>query len=385
MIRANILSLGKFMPKQVSITNLDSKIKARVLSFFDSKTLVQTLPLVSKEWKQTIDGEAELKDTAVTRLKVNHYILKKIPGFEQETPDSFPLKKLSGGCTNMAIKIDTSKGSYVARLAGNNSDNFISREYEEKNLQIAAKAQINPMPRFFNAKNGAALTDFIEPAKPISNESLQKQPAYVVKIVKVLKKLHASKPAFANEFNIFEVINNFNNIIQKANIPLPKELLNLEPSITKIEESFKEFKFETVNCHNDCYPANFLEDVNNKVWLIDWELSGRNDAMFDLAVLSQFGKFTSHQDAILLASYFNSIKFKYTHPDEYQRFVLYKPVLEYFAALYILVQISNKNSSLDNKEFESLLYRNIGFCEQALKNDEFKQCLIKNSIKLAPR
>src|SRR5208337_3735410 len=37
----------------------------------------------------------------------------------------------------------------------------------------------------------------------------------------------------------------------------------------------------TVPCHNDLLAANFIDD-GDRIWLVDYELSGNNDACFEL-------------------------------------------------------------------------------------------------------
>ena len=48
----------------------------------------------------------------------------------------------------------------------------------------------------------------------------------------------------------------------------------------------KEHGSVLVPSHNDTVPENFIKDINGRLYLIDWEYSGLNDEMWDLAAHS---------------------------------------------------------------------------------------------------
>jgi thiamine kinase-like enzyme len=57
-----------------------------------------------------------------------------------------------------------------------------------------------------------------------------------------------------------------------------------------------------VPCHNDPWPANLLDAVG-RIYLIDWEYSGMNDPMWDLADLSVEAGFGPEQDRAMMEAY----------------------------------------------------------------------------------
>jgi thiamine kinase-like enzyme len=57
-----------------------------------------------------------------------------------------------------------------------------------------------------------------------------------------------------------------------------------------------------VPCHNDPWPANLL-DADGRIYLIDWEYSGMNDPMWDLADLSVEAGFGPEQDHAMMEAY----------------------------------------------------------------------------------
>jgi thiamine kinase-like enzyme len=57
-----------------------------------------------------------------------------------------------------------------------------------------------------------------------------------------------------------------------------------------------------VPCHNDPWPGNLI-DADGRVYLIDWEYSGMNDPVWDLADLSVEAGFDAEQDRAMVEAY----------------------------------------------------------------------------------
>ena len=61
----------------------------------------------------------------------------------------------------------------------------------------------------------------------------------------------------------------------------------------------------TVPCNNDLLAANFIDD-GERVWLIDYEYSGNNDACFELGNTSTECDFTAEQVEAWVEAYFGA-------------------------------------------------------------------------------
>ena len=59
-------------------------------------------------------------------------------------------------------------------------------------------------------------------------------------------------------------------------------------------------------CHNDAVPENFIKSADGRLYLIDWEYSGMNDPMADLAALFLESSFTDENQDYVLNRYFDS-------------------------------------------------------------------------------
>ena len=60
---------------------------------------------------------------------------------------------------------------------------------------------------------------------------------------------------------------------------------------------------QLVSCHNDTVPENFIKS-GTKIYLIDWEYSGINDPIWDLAAISIESKLNKEDENKLLNYYF---------------------------------------------------------------------------------
>src|SRR5699024_115602 len=58
-------------------------------------------------------------------------------------------------------------------------------------------------------------------------------------------------------------------------------------------------------CHNDTVPENFIKGKDN-MYLIDWEYSGANDPMWDLAAHIIECDFDEDEEELFLQKYYNT-------------------------------------------------------------------------------
>ena len=91
-------------------------------------------------------------------------------------------------------------------------------------------------------------------------------------------------------------------------------------------------------CHNDLVAANFLY-VGDRFLILDWEYSGMNDPMFDLAALTAEAFFSPKQQRHLLACYFSGD----VPPLDECRTTIYRVLWNQWVTLWSMVQIANWN------------------------------------------
>lgn len=210
-------------------------------------------------------------------------ILSKVLNIEKNT---IKLSVIGGGMTNRNFLLRTTKGSYVVRIPGEGTGNFINRREERKNTYNAVKCGWHPDVIYFD-DSGIKITEYIENSEILSAKFL-KDENVLNNVIGILKKLHLKN---------FEV-NNMNenwicNEYKKYDAMLDKEKVkwNLYPAFRELEKEFLPFveKLKSFNpqfsaCHNDLVPQNWIISKDN-LYLLDWEYSAINDPAFDLASL----------------------------------------------------------------------------------------------------
>ena len=99
----------------------------------------------------------------------------------------------------------------------------------------------------------------------------------------ILRKLHNSNMEFKNTFNVFDEIIKYEEILKEINTKKYEDYDCVRETVMNLKYELKALGENIKPCHNDTVPENFIKGKGNKFYLIDWEYSGSNDPMWDLA------------------------------------------------------------------------------------------------------
>ena len=135
---------------------------------------------------------------------------------------------------------------------------------------------------FFDEKSGIKLSEYINNSEMLTPSNAKYN---LKKVAVILKKLHNSQIIFPNIFDPFKEMKRYEELINKENGKFYDGYLELKKDVFKLKEILKSFNIELVSCHNDTVPENFLKKEDS-LFLIDWEYSGLNDPIWDLAAFS---------------------------------------------------------------------------------------------------
>ena len=228
-------------------------------------------------------------------------ILKNIPEWNQI--DGITYEPLNGGLTNVTYKVKVNNKFYVLRINGKQNEFLgLSRETEQDVIIKASKLDIAPSVFPTTNKKDYLITEFIEgkalKVEEVSNTDLIK------KITSTLLKIHSIK-GIKRKCSPFNLIRRYLKAAQELKVIFPD---NLHKHLKRMEEIelLRSKDTENINkyCHNDYHTGYNMLLNNNKLTIIDWELSGIGDIFFDLATISSDNKFSIKEDIILLESYF---------------------------------------------------------------------------------
>lgn len=209
-----------------------------------------------------------------------------------------------GGMSNKNFRINFKGKSYVLRVPGNGSEGMVERINEEFNAIEACKMGVNLEIRYFDAKTGIKLADFIENAETLNAATIQRHDN-MKKIAQIYKTIHGSHIRLKNEFNIFQEIEKYDMLMENVKTSMYKGWEKVRPRVMQLESYLNELGVELCPCHNDALYENFIKAMDGTIYLIDWEYSGMNDPMADFAALFLEADFSQENQDYILDKYYN--------------------------------------------------------------------------------
>ncbi|WP_297637038.1 phosphotransferase [uncultured Clostridium sp.] len=210
-----------------------------------------------------------------------------------------------GGMTNKNYKVSFNEETVILRMPGIGTEKMINRKSEIRNCNLIKDKEIDAKILYINEESGIKIAKCIEGAETLTGRSAKKE-ENIRLVTSILKKLHTSKVDMENEFNPFEEIKKYEEIISEIKGRYYEGYEKIREDILKLKEYMCENGLNKVPSHNDTLPDNFIKDEKGKMYLIDWEYSGLNDNMWDVAAHSLEAEFSEKDDELLLEYYLES-------------------------------------------------------------------------------
>jgi thiamine kinase-like enzyme len=278
------------------------------------------------------------------------------------------IKELSGGLTNRNFLIETPENKYVARVSSNSSSLLsINRESEFINTTIAGKGGVGAEVLDYIPGEGLLLISYIS-GKTYGADDVA---ANLPRIATSLRNLHALEP-FDHEFNMFNTQSNYLKIVKEQGFRVPDGYVDFEPMVAQIKKAF-EILFEgLVPCNNDLLPGNFIDD-GTKIWLIDYEYSGNNDACFEIGNVwaEAFQPIEALEE--LVTAYYGAHR-----PDKVARAWLWALMAKYGWTLWASIQDSVSEIEFDFWEWGMSKY---DLARSEFTSEYFKKALVAVTTK----
>ena len=211
------------------------------------------------------------------------------------------VSELSGGLTNRNYKVTTPDGTFVARISSDGSELLaIDRDCEYRNSVAAAAAGAGAPVVEYRPQDRLLVIGYIEgrtfgPADVASAGN-------IARIAEACRRLHAGG-RFGNDFDMFDIQRRYRSVAQSRGFRIPAGYDDLRPQVSAAEKALAVRAEGTVPCNNDLLPANFIDD-GERVWLIDYELSGNNDACFELGNIGAEAQLSYDALAGLVTAYY---------------------------------------------------------------------------------
>ena len=209
---------------------------------------------------------------------------------------------LPGGLTNRNYKVTTPDGAYVARIWSEGDMLAINRDHEHHNSMAAARAGVGAPVVAYRPEDSLLVLGYID-GRTFGNADVA-EPANIARIAGACRLLHAG-PRFLGDFNMFAIQRHYRAVARERGFAIPAGYDDLMGHVEDARAALAVREDRTVPCNNDLLAANFIDD-GKRIWLIDYEYSGNNDACFELGNIWGECRLSLDALAALTAAYYGT-------------------------------------------------------------------------------
>lgn len=211
---------------------------------------------------------------------------------------------LPGGLTNRNLRVQTDDGGdYVVRCSHPGAALLgIDRDAEHHNTLRAAEAGVGAGVVEYRPDLRMLVIDFL-PGEVLTDESFADD-HLLRRAAASVRTLHAG-PRFQGDFDMFARQATYLATVKSRGFTFPATYDDHADAWDEVRRALEAAPRPTVPCNNDLLAANFIDD-GAKVWLIDYEYSGNNDACFELGNTATECGFTPDQTEAWTVAYFGA-------------------------------------------------------------------------------
>ena len=217
---------------------------------------------------------------------------------------TYTVAELGGGLTNRNYRVTTTDdgelGDYVVRVSSNESGLLaIDRANERHNTARAWEAGVGARVVEALADDNVLVVGFLE-GRTLAAEDVQ-DAATIPRIAEAVRALHAG-PAFVGDFDMRAIRRRYLDIVVSNGFRLPPDYLELAARVEAVEDAMAAGNEPLVPCNNDLLAGNFI-DGGSKIWIIDYEYGGMNEASFELGNLAAESELSAEATETLVTAY----------------------------------------------------------------------------------
>ena len=255
----------------------------------------------------------------------------------RKTRGDAPIRDIQrlGGMTNHSYKVTLESGEeLLVRIPGEGTEEMIVRRDERKSTELACRLGIDaPLSYFDDA--GHKVMHFIHDPQPMSEE-VMRRPENLRQAAEIFRRLHSCGEDTGVRFEVFEMAELYEKIIRDGGVSFYEDYEAVKQTVMDIKAQVdRNDAAPRVPCHNDSLVGNWVLDGDGKLYLIDWEYSGMNEAMWDLSCLSIEAEYSPENDGQLLDAYYG----RTATVEEKKRFAAAKLYVDYLWTLWGLTRV----------------------------------------------
>ncbi len=278
-------------------------------------------------------GEMDRKKARESGEKI-HDALKTICLVLNASPDDIEgFAMLEKGMTNDSYVFYCKGKKYIYRSAGVGSEMLVDRFREYANYLALQNRGISDKLVYLDPFRGVKISEFLEDSKGIDPDN----PRHLSRAVKAVRKLHHSDIAAPRDFDFRKTIDYYEEICRDSDCEFFPDYRERKAKAAELLSMAEGLKGPMCFCHIDFVPGNCLLTGDGQVTLIDWEYSGRQDPLTDIAMFCLSAAFDRERSDALLRLYLDR------EPDagEEARFYAYLSVARLMWSLWGMFKTAN--------------------------------------------
>ncbi len=258
----------------------------------------------NKNWHITSQGARSLfdfdRDVAIEDL---HFLQSAIDttctALGAQENELFGFFKMKEGMTNDSFVFYHNGIKYIYRQAGQGSEMLVDRSREYANYKALDGKGISDQVVYYNQDTGTKITRYIENCQNID----PRNPEHIQKSLDALRNLHTADIRSPHPFDFMDNINYYEKICLDNGGTMKPDYYQNKESVKRLLVQIDKMEIEKCFCHIDFVPGNCLLDKDENVVLIDWEYSGEQDPVADVAMFCVSAAFDKGESDELLQAY----------------------------------------------------------------------------------
>lgn len=278
-------------------------------------------------------------------------IASKALGVDRDEISGFVL--MDKGMTNDSYIFLCRGKKYIYRRAGQGSEMLVDRYREYSNYLVLQGRGISDVVVYHNPLNGTKIAEFIEESKGIDTNN----PDHMKEALRALHNLHNADIVSPHDFDFLKTIDFYEEICHNAEVEFFPRYYKYKEIIKDLLAKVDKLNVKKCFCHIDFVPGNCLLNKEGKVVLIDWEYSGRQDPIVDVAMFCISAAFDKKRSDALLLEYLERDATK----EEWARFYTY------IATAGLMWSLWSEFKTANGEIFEGYTKRTFNLCRRYSK------------------
>ena len=209
----------------------------------------------------------------------NEMIMKEVASkyFNVKNDDVSIVNRLMGGMSNYTYVIEINGKKYTFRIPGKNAEKFVDRDVEKHHIDLVDDLSLNNKTVYLDVDSGYKIAEYIDGTPLNELDPLQ----YLEQAAKVLHTIHKSGKVSEFDYDPLGRLKRYEDHTKAYDHVHCDRYVALKERFLSYKDMYLDTKRYTLT-HGDSQISNFV-DTGNELRLMDWEFTGNNDPLYDVA------------------------------------------------------------------------------------------------------